>query len=254
MKHSNNLVRSVRKFVSQHTPEILTGLGTAGMVATAVFAVKATPKALKLLEEKKKELNTNKLTATEVIKTTWKCYVPAAVTCVTSAACIIGSNSVHNRRHAALAAAYKLSETALTEYREKVIETLGEKEEKKVHEALMKDKVDRNPVSSSEVVVTGKGDTLCCESQCERYFKSSRDEIVRCINEVNRKMNRDGCVSLNDLYGELGLWPNKIGDTIGWNADWGLIEPRFSTQLADDHKTPCLVLDYYIQPKAGYDR
>ena len=249
-----NFIKTAQRFVKSHTPEILTGLGTAGMICTAVLAVKATPKALKLIDEKKQELNKDKLTAGEVIKTTWKCYVPAAVTCVASATCIIGSNSVHTKRHAALAAAYKLSETALTEYREKVVETLGEKEEKKVHEALMKDKVDKNPVSNNEVIITAKGDTLCCDGQGERYFKSSRDEIVRCINEVNRKMNQEGYVSLNDLYSELGLFPTKLGDIVGWKADWSQIEPRFSTQLADDHSTPCLVLDYFNPPKSGYDK
>lgn len=247
-------LRSAQLFVSKHTPEILTGLGTAGMIATTILAVKATPKALKKIDEKKKELHTDKLTAADVIKTTWKCYIPAAVTCAASTVCLIGSSSVHSRRNAALAAAYKLSETALVEYKNKVIEKVGEKKEREIHEAVMQDKLDRNPVSASEVVRAGRGDTLCCDAQSERYFYSSKDEIVRCVNEVNRKMNINGYASLNDLYTEIGLWPNKIGDMIGWRADWNLIEPKFSTQLADDKKTPCLVLDFWYPPQHGYDK
>ena len=250
---TNTLFKATKRFVKNHTPEILTGIGTAGMIFTTVLAVKATPKALKLLEEKKKELHKEKLNAVEVVKTTWKCYLPAAGTCLASAACIIGSNSVHMKRHAALAAAYKLSETALTEYRDKVIETVGEKKEKEVREAIAKDKVDRNPVSKSEVIVTDRGTTLCCDAWGERYFYSSRDEITRVINELNRKMNNEGYISLNDLYRELQLWPSPSGDIVGWRADWGLIQPSFSTQLADDHKTPCLVLGFYNPPKYGYD-
>lgn len=252
--HHSNLVTATKRFISNHTPEILTGLGTAGMVFTAVLAVKATPKALKLIDEKKKELHKEKLTAGEVIKTTWKCYVPAATTCLASAACILGSNSVHTRRNAALAAAYKISETAATEYRDKVIEKVGEKKEREIHEALMQDKLDKNPVSSNEVIITNNGDTLCYDAASGRYFKSNRDEIVRCINEVNRKLNRDGYISLNELYGELGLFSNQIGDVVGWRADWGLIEPKFSTQLADDGKTPCLVLAFWNPPQHGYDK
>ncbi len=42
-----------RKAMKKHSPEILTGIGIAGMITTTVMAVKATPKALILLEEKK---------------------------------------------------------------------------------------------------------------------------------------------------------------------------------------------------------
>ena len=66
-----------KQFLGKHSPEILTGLGIAGMLTTTILAVKATPKALKLIENKKKELNTDELTALQTIKATWKPYMPA---------------------------------------------------------------------------------------------------------------------------------------------------------------------------------
>ena len=39
------------------SPEILTGIGVAGFVTTTVLAVKATPKALMLIEEEKRKQN-----------------------------------------------------------------------------------------------------------------------------------------------------------------------------------------------------
>ena len=57
MTEQSNFIRTTKRFFKNHTPEILTGLGTAGMIFTTVLAVKATPKALKLIDEKKKELN-----------------------------------------------------------------------------------------------------------------------------------------------------------------------------------------------------
>ena len=45
------LAASVRK----HSPAVLTGIGIAGMVTAAVLAVKATPKAMRLIEAKKQE-------------------------------------------------------------------------------------------------------------------------------------------------------------------------------------------------------
>lgn len=48
-----SIAKSVRTAMKKHSPEILTGIGIAGMITTTVMAVKATPKALILLEEKK---------------------------------------------------------------------------------------------------------------------------------------------------------------------------------------------------------
>jgi len=251
-KHT--LFKATRRFLSEHTPEILTGLGAAGVVVTAVFSAKATPKALKAVEEKKRELHTDKLPMKETIKCTWKYYVPAALSGAASIACILGSNTVHAKRYSALAAAYKLSETAIAEYREKVVETVGEKKEQEVREAIMREKVTKNPPSGSEIIQTGKGDTLCYDNTCGRYFYSSKIEIESIANVLNRKMNNGEEISLNDFYTELGLYPTDIGYTIGWRADWSLIKPHFTTQLADDGRTPCLVVGFWYPPKYGYDK
>ena len=95
-KHTFN---SIKRSASKRSPEILIGLGIAGMLTTTVLAVKATPKAIKLkeLEENEKQ---DYLTKTEVVKATWKCYIPAAVTCTVSVACIVGASSIHNKRGA----------------------------------------------------------------------------------------------------------------------------------------------------------
>ena len=156
-----NFFKGVQKTVSKHSPEILTGLGIGGMVTTTVLAVKATPKALKLIEEKKREEHVDDLTVIDTVKATWKCYIPATITGVTSIVCLVGASSVSARRNAALATAYKISETALTEYREKVVETIGEKKEKSVREKIDKDRIDKNPVSKNEVIITKSGETLC---------------------------------------------------------------------------------------------
>ena len=42
--------KGIQKAVTKKSPEILTGIGIAGMITTTVLAVKATPKALELIE------------------------------------------------------------------------------------------------------------------------------------------------------------------------------------------------------------
>lgn len=246
----SKFLTNVKGSLSKHSPEILVGIGITGMVTTTVLAVKATPKALKLIEETKKEEHKDKLTPIETVKATWKCYIPTVVTGVSSATCLICANRIHLRRSAALAAAYKISETALTEYREKVIETIGEKKEDAVREKVNKKRMEENPVSKNEVVVTKKGDTLCYDALSGRYFKSDIDKIKKAVNELNRKMLSWNYISLNDFYDELGLKHIELGDDLGWNVD-RMIDVDFGSQIADD-ETPCIVLEYLVAPKYGY--
>ena len=50
-----NFFKEIKATMSAHSPEILTGIGIAGMITTTVLAVKATPKALKLIEDAEDE-------------------------------------------------------------------------------------------------------------------------------------------------------------------------------------------------------
>lgn len=244
--------KDIRSFASKRSPEILTGLGIAGMITTSVLAVKATPKALELIEEKKKEEWVDQLTPLEIVKVAWKPYIPAIVTCVVSTSCLIGASSVNAKRNAALATAYKLSETALSEYKEKVIETIGEKKERVVRDKVAEERVKKNPVSKNEVIVTGNGKTLCFDPISGRYFMSSIETIKRAENELNKQMLHDisGYVSVNEFYDELGLDHISIGNELGWNTDQ-LIDISFSSQL-NDNGEPSVVLDYLVAPKRDY--
>lgn len=242
---------SLKTAIKKHSPEILTGIGIAGMITTTVMAVRATPKALILIEERKEEIGAEKLEAMDMVKTTWACYIPAAITGTLSVACLIGASSVNARRNAALATAYTLSESALKDYQGKVIEMFGEKKNEAVKDAVAKDKVEKNPVVTREVIITEKGNTLCYDAISGRYFKSDIEKIKKAECELNRQMLDDMYVSLNDFYYEIGLDSVKLGDELGWNVDSGYIDLSFSSQLASDG-TPCLVIDYCVAPRYDY--
>lgn len=249
------LGRDVRLSLSKHSPEILIGMGVAGMITTTVLAVKATPKALMLIEERKEELDVDKLTPIETVKATWKCYIPAAATGAVAVACVIGSNSVNNKRNAALATAYKLSETAFAEYREKVMETIGDKKEKTIKDKISEDKIKENPVSKTEVIITGKGQTLFFEPLSSRYFYSNIDLIKRAENKLNKEIITDpfdAGRTVNEFYEEIGLPTTATGDNLGWKLGY-LIDIYPSAQMAEEgteHEgEPCIVLNYSNPPK-----
>lgn len=253
----SQIVRSVRTSITKHSPEILTGIGIAGMLTAGVLAVKETPKALRLIEEKKREKSVDKLTVGDTVKATWKCYAPSVVMAGLSTGCLVGSSRVSSRRNAALATAYKISETALTEYREKVIETIGEKKERSIREAVAKEQLEKKPVANSEIFITGSGETYFYDPSSGRYFTADLENMRRAVNDLNERMINgiDPYVSLNDFYGEIGLSYMLVGDEVGWNVSkWGLIKLDTHAQKADNGK-PCLVLDFSQNPpRREYDK
>lgn len=252
------IMAGLRTVVKKHSPEIMTGIGIAGMLTTTIIAVRATPKALALIDETRRVEEDGKtvfveLTPIDKVKTAWKCYIPAAVTGTISIACLVGASSVNAKRNAALATVYALSESALKDYREKAVEVVGEKKERAIREAVAKDKIDKNPVTNNEVVITGNGDTLCYDAVSGRYFYSDMESLRRAANDLNRRMLSEMCVSLNEFYYEIGLSGIKIGEALGWNVDKCNIDLDFSTHLAENGK-PCLVIDYQVAPDYNYRR
>lgn len=247
-------IKSAERVLTKYSPGILTGIGIAGMIGATFMAVKATPKALYLIETKKEEDEVEELTPVETIKTCWKCYIPATLTTVLSAACLIGASTVSAKRNAALATAYSISEAALREYQEKVVEVIGEKKEKAVRDAVAKDQIERDPVTKSEVVIIdSNSNTLCYEPLSGRYFKSTIDKIKKAEIKLDRQMIQEMYVSLNDFYWEIGLDGTDLGDQMGWNLSKGYMDLSFSSQLADDG-TPCAVIVYGIPPVYDYQR
>lgn len=260
---------SIKIATVKHSPEILMGIGITGMVTTTVMAVKATPKALELIESEKRRLNRelleeakksgceecNQITRLEpvdLIKVTWKCYIPAGITCMVSIACLIGASSVNARRNAALATAYTLSESTLRDYQKKVIETIGEKKEQTIRDAVAKEHIERDPVENKEVILSGRGNTLCYDSISGRYFRSDMDAIKKAENELDARLRNEMYISLNEFYYEIGLEPLRvIGDELGWNIDKGYLDLDFSSQIATDG-TPCLVIEYNPAPRYDY--
>lgn len=265
------VIKSAQKTISKHSPEILTAVGIAGMITTTVLAVKATPKALELIDEEKKRRNQelvkqakkngddectqiSKLKPVEVVKVAWKPYLPAVLTCLASTGCLIGANSVHVRRQAALYSAYKLSETAFTEYREKTKEVVGEEKEKEIRTKVSEDRVTNLIFHEDGVVHTGNGSTLFFEPISKTVFRSSKNSIDKSINDLNWKMTNgnEPYISLEEFLDELKLPKYALGNELGWRTDKGLIEVTYTPSVTDIGE-PCLSVDFLVPPEWDFD-
>lgn len=255
---TNNLTRAAKNLggiISKNSPTILTGIAVGGLITTVILAVRATPKAIILLDEASYDrdpvLRYEKLPLLDKTKIVWRCYVPAAAVGAATIACIIGANNISLRRNAALASVYSITEAAFKEYQAKVTETLGKNKEEKVRDEIAKDRITNNPPGKSEVIFTGKGEVLCYDSYTGRYFKGDIEAIRKIENQLNRQLLNEMFVGLNELYYELGLAPTKLGNEMGWDTNHGYLEFDFSSQLTDEGQ-PCLVLDYTVYPRFSY--
>lgn len=247
--------KRVLRLMDDQAPLILTSLGVAGVLSTVILAVKVTPEAIRVVKHRQMtEYRFSKQeipepTKLEIIKWSWQLYIPAAGMGAVTIACIIGSQSINTRRQAALISGYTIMEGAFKEYREKVVEKLGEKKETGIRDDIAKDHVENNP-PSNQVVITGKGDVLCYDTSSGRYFNCDMETLRRAQNDVNMQCINEMYASQNEFYQRIGLPNNKYGDEFGWTTD-NPLELTFSAVLSEDN-LPCISIDYRTAPIRGY--
>jgi hypothetical protein len=240
-------VNRLGQILSKNSPTILTGLSVAGLITTTVMAVKATPRAIELIEDEKARL-IGDFTKKDTFAVAWKCYIPSAIMGVVTIGCIISANSINLRRNAALAGLYSLSERSIKEYQSKVIETIGDKKHRQLKEEVAVERMQKDKVEDHTVINTPYGNTLCYDAMSGRYFKSDIEKIRQVLNKLSRDLLSEHFITLNEIYSDLGLQETKVGEMVGWHVDDGLIDPLFNSQLTPNGE-PCLVMDFHSEPR-----
>jgi hypothetical protein len=250
------VAKQFQKLAVDNAPTIMTAFGISGTITTAYFASKASIKASQLIEEEEivgfeGKMPVHKpLSKKEVVKLVWKLYIPTAISGAVTIASIFGANHVSTKRAAAVATAYSLSERAFTEYKDKVVEKIGEKKEQTVREEIAQERVNATPVDDNVVILTGDGEVLCFDRLTGRYFKSNMESIKAAENEINHMILQDGYASATDLYYQLGLPPTSFTDEIGWNTD-KLLKLDISTVMSPDNR-PCIAIGFDLHPSRNF--
>lgn len=153
---------------------ILAIFGSIGVVATTISAVKATPKALRRIEDAEKEKG-EELTKLEKFKHAAPAYIPTAIIGASTIACIVGANMLNTKSQASIASAYALIDHSYNEYKKKVGELYGEEAEQNVVKEIARDEYDGYIPEEDEQ----EGDQLFFDFNAMRYFKSSMDRVVQ---------------------------------------------------------------------------
>lgn len=214
MNATQKIFSKAGQFVRRNSPTILTIMGAAGVIATAITAVKATPKALYLIEEAK-EVKGEELTKLEVVKTTAVCYIPTTVICAATLACMFSANILDKKHQAALTSAYAMLDQSYKKYRAKVKELYGYDADGKVKCAVAKDELEKQ-----DIVRTDCNKILFYDDYSHRYFESTEIDVLKTEYFVNRTLLNECYVTLAEFYSHLGLTVDDDSwNYIGWTVD-----------------------------------
>jgi hypothetical protein len=259
----SEIAKNILKFASDNSPTILTSIGVGGVITTAILAAGGAYRASGIVLEEQAFLDkrptpgtlagkpAHQLTRKEKAQLTWMYYLPAVGSVVLTCGAIIGANRVADHRTAAMAAAFTISEKALVEYKDKVVETFGKTKGERVHDAVMQDRVTNAPVPQGLIVMTGQKQ-LCFDAWSGRYFHSTMEDMKKAMNDLNYRILSDNYASLSDFYSLLDLESTTGSDDIGWNVD-KLLDIHFTTCISPE-QTPAISMDYRVEPIRGFSR
>lgn len=246
--------------LQKYSPQILLGLGLVGGVIAAVMASKATLEgAGEILDIAKEELdileteearqrgrNGGWVSKKEITKDRANLYVktglkfaklygPSVGLGVLSISAILGAHGIMAKRQVALSAAYALLAEGYKNYRERVVQELGEEKDQEFHLGL------RETDEESYIHVNNDGTTEVRTKKVEKKFIPDGHGLsiyARCFDNTNKQWQSDrnlnrafliaqqnylndkliitGHVFLNEVYERLGFDVTPEGQLVGW--------------------------------------
>ena len=139
----HNKLCKAQTVLKRNAPAILSGLGALGVVGTAISAVKATPKAMEVLNQQDEELTTfeKAIVLTPV-------YFPTILMGTATIGCILGANAINKKNQAMLVSAYSYLDSSFKEYKDKVKDIFGEEGETRVEKEIKKRSIP-SPISGT---------------------------------------------------------------------------------------------------------
>lgn len=248
---------NARLFMKRNASTILTCLGGIGAVTTIVMAVKATPKALQLIEEAEKEKR-EKLTTWETGKATAPTYIPTVLFGVGTVACIFGSNILNKRQQVSLMSAYVLLDESYKKYRRKVVELYG----KETHDEIVNDiaveeakevymHASNLGIDRTQFLEEDYSDpVLFYDEYGHRYFEAPIEQVILAEYHLNRNHAMRGFALLNEFYEFLGLEQTDYGGEVGWVIeDDGSFWIDFNhRKVTMDDGLECYIIEMMFEP------
>lgn len=221
-----NLMYGVKNWLKKSLPTILSILGSAGVIGTAVLAAKATPVAVEQLKAYSRHEHSgdpNACTPLEAVRVCWKSYIPAATVGLSTIACVIGANALNKKQQSVITGAYIFLDNACKKYKAKVAELFGESANDQVKTEIAKDDYRdiQRPLDTNNGMHLEDGMMTFYESHLGRFFERTLAEVINAEYQLNRYFTGVGEVTLNQFYYLLDLPETELGETLGWSIGAG---------------------------------
>ena len=214
MKNIQTIIGKFGRFIKRNSPVILTFAGAAGVIGTVITAVKATPKALELIDKAEEEKGEG-LTNLEIVKAAAVVYIPSVVIGTATLACIFSANALNRKHQAALTSAYALLDQSYKKYRKNVKELYGEDADGRVKCSVAKDELEK-----MDIVKKSSDKMLFFDDYSGRYFEADEKTVIQAEYMANRALINEGFITLAEFYSYLGLSvDDESWKYIGWTAD-----------------------------------
>lgn len=243
-------------YTKKNASTILTCLGALGVVGTTLSAIKATPKAIELLdneEDMKIERDGQYLTNFEKALVVAPVYFPTILFGTATIICIFGANTLNKKKQAALTSAYAYLNSSFNEYKDKVKAIYGEDGEKRVREEIAKDKYIQQSMPESDK------DMLFFDEYSGRYFESTLFNLQNAVYKLNRTFALEGYANLNEFYRYIDLPETEYGNVLGWSGlkYWEVCNYAWIEIKWEDMELPdglvAQAIRFTIPPEEGYE-
>lgn len=238
-------------FLKKHAPTILTVFGVSGSIGSVVLAVKATPKAMKLIDERKKTDKKEKLTVIETVDTCWKAYTPAAISLVTAVGCIIGANCLNLKAQATLLGLYSAANERVQAIQNKTNELLKEEDARSVKRESIKEELERSNILGNFTPIR-PGEYPVIDGLTRQVVSGTRDSAEKAILEMKTTVNEsdlDGA-SVNQWLTFFGGDMIQFGDDLGYNAQ----HPFYAyVETIESHGMLCYYIYHEERPVKDYN-
>lgn len=227
----------------------------AGVISTAVLAVKETPKAIKKIDELK--VNGGDVSTKDKIFAVAPVYTPAIISGVLTCGCIFSIGVLSKKNQAMLTSSYALLNNNYKKYVSKLKELYGEEAHRNIVTAMAVEEAKEVPIYAPSVLDNSSlGIEFLNEEPClfydgysERYFESTIGRVLQAEYHLNRNFAIGGDVVLNDFYNFLGITPMEGGDKIGWSCLDGYCWIDFDNYSSTlDDGTKCIVISPVFLP------
>ena len=171
--------KRVGRQLYRSSPTILTVLASVGVVTTTIMAVRATPKAIKILKEAELEKGED-LSKLEIIRAAGPIYIPSVLLGVSTIACIFGANAMLNE-------SYK-------QYRKSAKIVYGEDADDKIHAEMAKDAMVSTYDWGYQVynmdMDSDSERLLFYDLASKKYFRTTMAAVLNAQYHVNRSQTR----------------------------------------------------------------